>query len=97
MRKLKHLLKDRKNQREIDATLCFLLSTPEKVRIIQKKREAIPLTHKTNERILSKINRNMDAYYCFSDAEASVKAVSFKKHNIVEINNCCSTLETNLI
>lgn len=81
MRKLKHLLKDGKNQREINATLCFVLSTPEKMCIIQKKKkkQAIPLTHKPNESILSKINRNMDANYCFSDAETTVKAVLFKK------------------
>ena len=97
MRKLEHLLKDGKNQREINATLCFVLSVLEKVHIIEKKREVIPLTHKANESILSKINRNMDGNYCFSDAEATVKAVSFKKHNTVEMNNFYSALETNQI
>lgn len=78
MRKLKHLFRDGKNQRKINATLCFGLSASEEVSIIQKEKkkgggEAIPLTHKANESILSKINRNMDANYCFADAEEIVK------------------------
>lgn len=39
----------------------------------------------------------MDTNYCFSDAEATVKAMLFKKHNIVEMNHFFSALETNMI
>lgn len=39
----------------------------------------------------------MDANDCFSDAEATVKSMLFKKHNIVEVNHFFSALETNLI
>lgn len=74
-----------KIKEEINATLCFVLSNLEKVLIIQerkkkrggegkKKKEAIPLTHK-EKKILSKINRNIDANYCFLDDEETVNAV----------------------
>lgn len=84
---------------EINATPCFVLSVLEKVCITQEKKniEATPLTHKAKDNISSKVSRNMDANYCFSDTEATLKAILFKKHDIVEMNQFCSALETNLV
>lgn len=62
----------------------------------KKKEEVILLAHSAS-RASWTVTRNMDANYCFPNAKETVKAVSLKEHNVVEMNNFCSVSETNLI
>lgn len=80
-------------------TLFCIFSSGENVHYSGKKNplKQFLWSAKAKENISSKVGRNMDANDCFSDAEATVKSMLFKKHNIVEVNHFFSALETNLI
>lgn len=98
MRKLKHQLKDGKIKGNSVQHLVLYFQLWRKCVLFRKKKiEAIPLTRKAKESISSKVSRNMDSNYCFSDAETTIKAMLIKKQNIVEMSHFCSALETNLI